>query len=223
MPYTATSPLILGLSDHNMQRTLSTTTQDSPSSRFQYTTNLVYWFFSNGPVLPPGGSFGKLPGCSWLPHERGINAFKLWCWRRLLRVPWTARRSVRPKGNQPWIFIGRTDAEAEAPILWPPDAKSWLIGKDPNAEKDWGQEEKGATEDEIVGWHHWRNVHEFEQVPGDDKGQENLAFCSLWGCKESDMTYPLEARVKAGWTLRLHPQQLENIFKSIHMGTKKSL
>ena len=76
-----------------------------------------------------------------------IDAFKLWCWRRLLRVPWTARRPVNPKGNQSWIFIGRTDAEAEAPIFSSPDGKSWLTGKDPDAEKDWGQEEKGMTED----------------------------------------------------------------------------
>ena len=74
-----------------------------------------------------------------------------WCWR-LLRVPWTARRSVHPKGNQYWIFIGRTDAVAETPILWPPNAKSWLIRKDPDVGKDWRQ--KGTTEDEVVGWHH---------------------------------------------------------------------
>ena len=82
-----------------------------------------------------------------------IDAFELWCWRRLLRVPWTARRSnqVHPKGDQSWMFIGRTDVEAETPILWPPDGKSWLIGKDPAAGKDWGQEEKGTTEDEVAG------------------------------------------------------------------------
>ena len=80
-------------------------------------------------------------------EPRRIDAFELWCWRRLLRVPWTARRF--PKGNQSWIFIGRADAEA--PILWPPDAKSWLIGKDPDAGKDWRQEEKGTTEDAMVG------------------------------------------------------------------------
>ena len=77
---------------------------------------------------------------------------------------------VNPKGNQSWIFIGRTDAEAEAPILWPLDAKSWLTGKDPDTGKDWGQEEKGATEDEMVGWHHWLNGHGFEYTLGDGKG-----------------------------------------------------
>ena len=92
---------------------------------------------------------------------------------------------VNPKGNEPWIFIGRTDAEA--PILWPPDAKSQLIGKDPDAGKDWRQEEKGATEDEMVGWHHWLNGHEFEKAPGNGKGQGSLVCCSPWGRKESDM------------------------------------
>ena len=79
-------------------------------------------------------------------------------------------KPVNPKGNQPWIFIERTDAETEAPILWPPDAKTWLIGKDPDAGKDQGQEEKGATEDEMVEWHHWLNGHELEQAPGVGEG-----------------------------------------------------
>ena len=97
-------------------------------------------------------------------------------------------KPVNPEGNQSWIFIGRNDAEAETPILWPPDAKSWLIGKDPDAGKDWRQEEKGMTEDEMVGWHHWLDGHEFEQAPGVDDGQGSLACCSPWGCKESEMT-----------------------------------
>ena len=83
---------------------------------------------------------------------------------------------VHPKGDQSWIFIGRTDAEAEAPILWPPDGKCWLIEKDPDAGKDWRQEEKGTTEDETVGWHHWLNGRESEQTLGDSGGQGNLAF-----------------------------------------------
>ena len=93
------------------------------------------------------------------------DALELWCWRRLLRVPWTARRSnqsIHPKGDQSWVFIGRTDAEAEIPIFWPPHVKSWLIGKDPAAGRDWRQDEKGMTEDEMVGWHHPLNGHEFE-------------------------------------------------------------
>ena len=89
-------------------------------------------------------------------------------------------KSVNPKGNQPWIFIGRTDAEDEAPLLWPPDVNSHLNGKDPDAGKDWRQEEKGRTEDEMVGWHHWLNGHEFEQTQGDSEGQESLECCSPW-------------------------------------------
>ena len=88
-------------------------------------------------------------------------------------------KPVNPKGNQPWIFIGRSDAEAEAPLLWPPDAKSWLTGKDPDAGKDWGQEEKGATENEMVGWHHWLNGHEFEQTLGDSKAWRVLQSMGL--------------------------------------------
>ena len=122
-------------------------------------------------------------------HQR-IDAFELWCWRRLWRVPWAARRikPVNPKGNQPWIFIGRSDAEAEAPILWPPDVKSQLIGKDPDAGKDWRQEEKEMIDNEMVGWHHWLNGHEFEQTLGDSQGQGNLACCSSWGCSWATTT-----------------------------------
>ena len=94
---------------------------------------------------------------------RRIDAFKLWCWRKLLSpLDCKETTSVNPKGNQSWMFIGRTDAETETPILWPPDAKKWLIWKDPDAGKDWRWEEKGMTEDEMVGWHHWLNGHEFE-------------------------------------------------------------
>ena len=131
-------------------------------------------------------------GCeSWTvkkAERRRIDVFELRCWRRLLRAPWTTRRSkpVHSKGNQSWIFIGRTDAEAETPILWPPDAKNWLIWKDPDAGKDWSWEEKGTTEDEMVGWHHWLNGHEFEQVSGVGNGQGSLVCCSTWGHKESD-------------------------------------
>ena len=98
---------------------------------------------------------------------------------------------VNPKGNQSWIFTGMTDVEAEAPILWPPDAKNWLNGKDLDAEKDWRQEEKGTTEDEMVGWHHQLNGHEFEQALGVGDGQGILACCSPWGRKESDTTEQL--------------------------------
>ena len=95
---------------------------------------------------------------------------------------------VHPKGDQSWVFIGRTDAEAETPILWPPHGKSWLIGKDSDARSDWGQEEKGTTEDEMAGWHHWLDGHEFVWTPGVGDGQGGLACCNSWGHKESDTT-----------------------------------
>ena len=106
------------------------------------------------------------------------------------RVPCTGWRSNPSilKENKPWIFIGKNNAEAEAPILWPPDTKSQLIGKNPDAEKDWGQEEKGAAEDEMVVRPHWLNGHEFEETPGDSEGQEGLEHCSPWGYKELNMT-----------------------------------
>ena len=119
---------------------------------------------------------------SWEPN---------WCfWTVVLEIesPLDCKdiQPVHPKRNQPWIFIGRTDAKAEAPILWPPDAKSRLIEEGPDAGKDWRQEEKGKTEDEMIGWHHRLNGHEFEQAPGDGEGQESLACCSPWGHKQSD-------------------------------------
>ena len=114
-------------------------------------------------------------------------------------------KPVNPKGNQLWIFIGRTDAEAEVPILWPPDAKNWLIGKDPDPGKDWGQE-KEATEFEMVGWYHWLNGHEFEQTPGDSEGQGSLVCCSPWGYRESDKTELLN------WTELRLPLSLMHYF-----------
>ena len=132
-------------------------------------------------------------GCESWPIKRAehrrIDAFELWCWRRLLRVPLYCKeiQPVHPKGNQSWIFIGRTYAKAESPIRWPPDVKNWLIGKDPDAGQDWRQE-KGTTEDEMVGWHHWLNAHEFEWTLGVGDGQGGLVCCSPWGCKELDMT-----------------------------------
>ena len=97
-------------------------------------------------------------------------------------------KPVNPKGNQPWVFIGSTDAEVEAPISWPPDEKSWLIGKYPDAGKDWRQKEKGMAEDEMIRYYHWLNGHESEQTPGDSGGQRRLVCCSSWGHQESDKT-----------------------------------
>ena len=95
---------------------------------------------------------------------------------------------VHSKGDQSWVLFGRTDAKAETPILWPPHVKSWLIGKDSDAGRDWKQEEKETTEDEMAEWHHRLNGHEFGWTPGVGDGQGGLAFCNLWGCKESNMT-----------------------------------
>ena len=134
-------------------------------------------------------------GCeSWAiknaEHLR-VDAFELSCWRRLLRVPWTARRSNQSilKEISPGISLeGMMDAKAETPVLWPPHVKSWLTGKDSDAGRDWGQEEKGTTEDEMAGWHHWLDGHESEWAPGVGDGQGGLACCDSWGCKESDTT-----------------------------------
>ena len=120
-----------------------------------------------------------------------MDAFELRCWRRLLRARCKKIKPVNPKGSWPWIVIGKTDAEAESAILWPPDEKSQLIGKDPDAGKDWGQEEKWVVDDEVVGWYHWLDGCEFEQTPGDSEGQGSFACCSPCGLKESNMTEQL--------------------------------
>ena len=133
-------------------------------------------------------------GCeSWTVRKaehRKIDAFGLWCSRRLLRVFLDCKeiQPVHPTGNQSWIFIGSTHAKAQTPILRPTHGKSWLIGKDPDARRDWGQEEKGTTEDEMAGWHHQLNGHEFEWTPGVGDGQGGLACCNSWDHKELDTT-----------------------------------
>ena len=132
----------------------------------------------------------------WELDHKEDWVLKNWCFwtvvlEKTLESPLACkeRQSVHPKGNQSWIFIGRTDAEA--PILWPPDVKNWLIWKDPDAGKDWRQEAKGITEDEMVGWHHQLDGCEFWQVPGVGDGQGSLVCCSPWGHKESEMTEQL--------------------------------
>ena len=132
-------------------------------------------------------------------HQR-IDAFELSCWRRL-EGPLYCKdiQPVHPKGNQTWIFIGRTDVEAETPLLWPPDVKSWLIWKDPDAGKDWGWEEKGMTEDEMAGWHHWLNGHGFRWTPGVGDGQGGQVCCGPWGSKESDTTERLNWTELSSW------------------------
>ena len=132
-----------------------------------------------------------LYGCeSWAikKAEHRIDAFELWCLRRLLRVPWTARRSNQSilKEISPEYSLEGLILKLKLQYFWPPDAKSWLIWKYPDAGNNWRQEEKGMIEDKMVGWHHWLNGQEFEQTPGDGEGQGSLACCSPWGCKESD-------------------------------------
>ena len=132
-------------------------------------------------------------GCeSWAikkAEHRRIDAFELWFWRTL-ESPLDCKeiQPVHPKGDQSWVFIGRSDVEADTPTLWPRDAKSWVIWKDPDASKDWGQEEKGTTEDDMVVWHHRLNGYEFGWTPWVVDGQGDLAFCISWGCKELDTT-----------------------------------
>ena len=130
-------------------------------------------------------------GCqSWTKKKAECRKWMLWnC--GVGEDPWESlgMQGVNPKGNQSWLFIGRPDTEA--PILWPPNVKKWLNGKDSDAGKDWRQEEKGTTEDETVGWHHWHDGHEFEQALGVGDGQGSLVSCSLWDRDESDMTEQL--------------------------------
>ena len=122
-------------------------------------------------------------------------ALKNWCFwtvvlEKMLESPLDCKeiQPVHPKGDQSWVLFGRNDAKAEAPVLWPPHEKSWLIGKDSDAGRDWGQEEKGTTEDEMAGWHHQLDGHESEWTPGVGDGQGGLVCCDSWGRRESDTT-----------------------------------
>ena len=133
---------------------------------------------------------------SWAP--------KNWCFwtvvlEKTLESPLDCKeiQLVHPKGSQSWIFIGRTDSNAEIPVFWPPDTKNWLIGKDPDSGKDWRQEDKGSTEDKMVGCHHHLDGHEFEQAPGVGDGQGSLVCCSPWGHNESDTTEWLNNKFNA--------------------------
>ena len=127
---------------------------------------------------------------SWAPKHRCFWTVVL---EKTLESPLDCKeiQPVYPKGDQSWVFIGRTDVEAETPVLWPPDVKSWLFWKHPDAGKDWGQEEKGTTEDEMAGWHHWLNGLGFGWTPRFGDGQGGLACCSPWGHKEGDTTEQL--------------------------------
>ena len=162
---------------------------DKPSQHFK---KQRHYFASKCPYSQSYG-FPSSHVQMWALDHKACWLPKNWCFwtvvlEKTLESPLNSKeiKPVNPKGNQPWIFIGRTAAEAS--ILWPPDMHSRFIGKDSDAEKYWEQEDTGATEDEMVGWHHWINGHEFEQTPGDSEGQRSPACCSSGGCKESDST-----------------------------------
>ena len=151
-------------------------------------------YFVNKGLSSQGCGFSSNHVWMWELDYKESWALKHWCFwtvvlEKTLESPLYCKeiQPVHPKGNQSWVFIGRTDAEAVTPILWPLDAKSWLIRKDPDAGRDWRQEMKGTTEDEMVGWHHQLNGHRFGWTPGVCDGQGGLACCDSWGCKESDM------------------------------------
>ena len=152
-------------------------------------------YFANKGPSSQGYGFSRGQVWMWELDYEESWALKNWCFwtvvlEKTLESPLGCKeiKPVHPKADQSWVFIGKTDVEAETLILWPPDAKSWLIWKDPNAGKGWGQEEKGMTEDEMVGWHHWLNGHRFGWTLRVGDGQGGLVCRGSWGCKESDMT-----------------------------------
>ena len=154
-------------------------------------------YFANKGLSSQSYRFSSSHVWMWELDYKESWASKNWCfWTVVLEKTLESLldckeiQPVHPNGNQAWMFIGRADAQAETPILWPPDVKNWLIWKDPEAEKDWRQK-KWMTEDEMVGWHHWLDGHEFEQVPGTGDGQGSLVCYSPWGHKELDTTEQL--------------------------------
>ena len=169
----------------------------------QHIKNQRHYFANKGPYSQ-GYGFSSSHVWMWELDNKESWAPQNWCFwtgvgvgagsevvlERTLESPLDCKeiQQANRKGSQSWIFIGRTHAEAEAPIFWPPDVQNWLIGKDPDAGKDWRREEKGTTEDEIVGWHHQFNWHECEQALRVGDGQGSLLCCSPWGLKESNMT-----------------------------------
>ena len=153
-----------------------------------------HYFANKGPSTQ-GYGFSSSHVWMWELDYKESWALKNWCFwivvlEKTLESPLDCKeiQSVHSKGDQPWVFLGRTDAKAETPLLWSPHAKSWLIGKDPDAGRDWGQEERGMTEDEMAGWHHWLDGREFEWSPGVGDGQGGLVCCTSWGRKELDTT-----------------------------------
>ena len=155
-------------------------------------------YFANKGPSSQGYGFSSSHVWMWELDYKESWPLKNWCfWTVVLEKTFESPLNykeiqvVHPKGDQPWVFFGRNDAEAETPIFWPPHAKSWLIGKDSDAGRDWGQEEKGTTEDEMAGWHHWLDAHESKWTPGVGDGQGGLVWCDSWGHKELDTTEQL--------------------------------
>ena len=180
-----------------------------------------HYFASKAPSSQSYG-FSSSHVRMWELDHKESWAVKNWCFwtvglEKTLESPLDCKeiQPVHPKGNQSWIFIEGTDAEGETQILWLPVAMNWLIWKDPGAGKDWRQEERGMTEDEMVVWHHWLDGHEFEQASGGGDGQESLVCCSPWGHEELDTTERLNCtELKNAMTLRL---PLVQHMKSLHL------
>ena len=175
-------------------------------------------YFANKGLSSQSYGFSSGHVCMWKSDYKDSWAPKNWCFwtvvlEKILGNPLDCKeiQPVHPKADQSWVFIGRTDVEAETPIIWPPDVKSWLIGKDPNAGKNWGQEEKGTTEDEMVRWHHRFDGHGFGWTLGVGDGQGGLACYGSWGCKESDRTERLNW-TELNWRSFLYNNR-DNFFK----------
>ena len=174
-------------------------------------------YFSNKGLSSQSYGFSRSHIWMWELAYKESWALKNWCFwtvvlEKTLESPLDCKeiQPVNPKGNHSWMFIGRTETEAEVLIFWPPDVKNWLIWKDPDAGKDWRQEEKGTTEDEMVGWHHWLNGHEFEFTAGVGNGHGGLACFSPWDRRELDMTEWLNY---LNWVL---PSDSTTFFQSCH-------
>ena len=164
------------------------------SQSFPFSPSMFHYFANKG-LSSQGYGFSSSYVWMWELDYKESWAPKNWCFwtvvlEKTLECPLNCKeiQPIHPKGDQSWVFIERTDIEAEAPILWPPDRKSWLFGKDTDAGKDWRREEKGTTEDEMVRWHHRFNGHEFGWTPGVGDGQGGLVCCCPWVRKELDMT-----------------------------------
>ena len=196
-----------GDSSHEIKRRLLTPWKKSYDQPRQHIQKQRHYFVDKDPFSQ---GYGFFSGHVWMwkLDYKESWVLKNWCFwtvvlEKTLESPLDSKeiQPVPPKGDQSWVFTGRTDAEAETPILWPPHAKSWLIGKDPDAGKDWGQEEKGMTEDEMAGCHHRLNEHGVGWTPGVGDGQGGLMCCCSWSRKESDMTEQLNW-TELRWTWR---------------------